>query len=125
MQTGLAAKFATMLLGFSSLNFFILLIVVATLIVFLTEVTSNTALISMMVPILFEFTRLLDPQEAIIVLMLATVSGSFAFMLPIATPPNAIVVSSGDVQIKQMIKAGFALNIVGIVVVAIIGYLFW
>ncbi|MEJ2528173.1 MAG: SLC13 family permease [Sulfurovaceae bacterium] len=125
MQTGLAAKFATMLLGFSSLNFFILLIVVATLIVFLTEVTSNTALISMMVPILFEFTRLLDPQEAIIVLMLATVSGSFAFMLPIATPPNAIVVSSGDVQIKQMIKAGFALNIIGIVVVAIIGYLFW
>ena len=125
MQSGLAAKLATMLFGFSSLNFFILLVVVATLIVFLTEVTSNTALISMMVPILFEFTRLLDPQGAIIVLMLATVSGSFAFMLPIATPPNAIVVSSGDVQTKQMIKAGFALNIIGIVVVAIIGYLFW
>ena len=125
MQSGLAAKLAAMFLGFSNFHLFVLLIVVAAFIVFLTEVTSNTALISMMVPILFEFAQTLDPHSAMVVLMLATVGGSFAFMLPIATPPNAIVVSSGDVQIKQMIKVGFFLNIIGIIVVATIGYLFW
>jgi sodium-dependent dicarboxylate transporter 2/3/5 len=125
MHTGLAAQFATLLLGFSALSFFILLVVVALLVVFLTEATSNTALISMMVPILFEFTRLLDPHEAIVVLMVATVSGSFAFMLPIATPPNAIVISSGDIKIKQMIRTGFIVNIFGITAIATIGYFFW
>ncbi|MFT5208082.1 MAG: sodium-dependent dicarboxylate transporter 2/3/5 [Candidatus Omnitrophota bacterium] len=79
---------------------------------FLTEVTSNTATATMVLPILAAASVTLNIPPLLLMIP-ATVSASFAFMLPVATPPNAIIFGSGKVTIPQMAKAGFALNIIG------------
>ena len=89
---------------------------VTTLVIFLTEFTSNTATISTLLPIL-EKTALalsLDPR---FLMLPATIAASCAFMLPIATPPNAIVFSSNKLTVWDMMKTGFLLNLLGILVV--------
>jgi sodium-dependent dicarboxylate transporter 2/3/5 len=96
---------------------------VCTLIVFLTEMTSNTATTSTMLPV---FTALAEglgvaPMKLVLV---ATIGASCAFMLPVATPPNAIVFASGKVSIRQMAKVGFGLNIIAIVVITLLVWLF-
>jgi len=58
-------------------------------------------------------------------MMVATVCASYAFMLPIATPPNAIAMSSGAVNVKDMLRYGFLLNLIGIFFVVIIADFFW
>jgi sodium-dependent dicarboxylate transporter 2/3/5 len=58
-------------------------------------------------------------------MMVATICASYAFMLPIATPPNAIAMSSGVISIKTMAKYGFILNLIGIIVIVTIAKLFW
>tara|TARA_A100000171_G_scaffold48332_1_gene55659 strand:+ start:1408 stop:2940 length:1533 start_codon:yes stop_codon:yes gene_type:complete len=95
---------------------------VCTLIVFLTEMTSNTATTSTMLPV---FTALADglgvaPMKLVLV---ATLGASCAFMLPVATPPNAIVFASGKVSIRQMAKVGFGLNLIAIVIITLIVWL--
>ncbi len=81
---------------------------------FLTEVTSNTATATMVLPVLAAASTSLNIHPFLLMIP-ATVSASFAFMLPVATPPNAIIFGSGKVTIPQMAKAGFALNIIGAV----------
>ncbi|MEQ8791651.1 MAG: DASS family sodium-coupled anion symporter [Pirellulaceae bacterium] len=82
----------------------------------LTELTSNLASIEMLTPVLAEAS--LDLKTPPLVLMIpATLSASCAFMLPVATPPNAIVYGSGRVRMRDMIRAGVVLNFVGIVLV--------
>ena len=77
---------------------------------FLTEVTSNTATTTMMLPILAATARVLNVNPLLLMLP-ATIAASCAFMLPIATPPNAIVFASGRVNLLQMAKVGFLLNL--------------
>ena len=122
--TGLSGSIANYLLEVTNLPPFILLIVVASLVTFTTEITSNTALISMILPVLYAVTTAggLDIQ---LFMMVATICASYAFMLPIATPPNAIAMSSGVVKVKDMAKYGFFFNIIGILLISITAYFFW
>jgi sodium-dependent dicarboxylate transporter 2/3/5 len=96
----------------------IMVLLIVTFIIFLTELTSNTATTSTFLPIAasIAIATSISPLSIAIPLVLAS---SLAFMLPVATPPNAIVYGSGKVTISDMIKAGFALNIIGIIIITI------
>jgi len=99
----------------------ILVLAVTTGVIFLTELTSNTATTATLVPILAGIASgLAVPPELLIVP--ATIAASCAFMMPVATPPNAIVFGSGYLTIPQMAKAGFWLNIIGVVLVTTLLY---
>lgn len=98
-----------------------LVIAVVTLIIFLTELTSNTATSAMVMPILAAVAIGLN-QNPLLLIVPAAIAASCAFMLPVATPPNAIVFGSGYVTIPQMAKSGFGLNILGIVITVVITY---
>ncbi len=100
----------------------ILIIAVATLIIFLTELTSNTATSAMVMPILSAVAIGLG-QSPLLLIVPAAIAASCAFMLPVATPPNAIVFGSGYVTIPQMVKSGFGLNILGVVITVLLTYL--
>ncbi len=95
----------------------VLVALVTTGMVFLTELTSNTATAATLLPILASLAPALGlhPYELMIP---ATLGASCAFMMPVATPPNAIVFSSGYVTIPEMCRAGFALNLVSIAVIS-------
>jgi sodium-dependent dicarboxylate transporter 2/3/5 len=99
----------------------VLVIAVTTVIIFLTELTSNTATTATMVPILGAIAPGFDVHPYLLIIP-ATIGASCAFMLPVATPPNAMVFAAGCVTIPQMAKAGFWLNIAGIVVITAIAY---
>ena len=99
----------------------ILILSVTTLIIFLTEITSNVATTSTFVPVVgaVAVTIGIAPIALTIPVVLAA---SCAFMLPVATPPNAIVFGSGKLTILDMMRAGFALNIIGMFLVTIFAF---
>lgn len=92
---------------------------VTTLVIFLTEFTSNTATIATLLPILDDTARALNTDPRLLMLP-ATIAASCAFMLPIATPPNAIVFSSNRLTVLQMLKVGFWLNLLSIGVISLL-----
>jgi len=124
-STGLASDIANKLTFISDMPLLWMFLFVALFVAFSTEVTSNTALTSIAIPIFYEFAKDMPTEQGTLLLMVATVSASFAFMLPIATPPNAIVMSSRVIPIAQMAKVGFVANLVGIVIVACVAYFLW
>ncbi|MDM5272716.1 SLC13 family permease [Sulfurovum sp. zt1-1] len=124
-NTGLAAEIANKLEFISSIPLFWMFLIVAFVVTFSTEVTSNTALASIAIPIFYEFAKVMPQNEGTLLLMVATIAASFAFMLPIATPPNAIVMSCRVIHIKQMATIGVKLNLIGITVLSVIAYTIW
>jgi sodium-dependent dicarboxylate transporter 2/3/5 len=88
---------------------------------FLTEVTSNTATTQMILPILasLAFDMKVNP---LLLMIPATLSASCAFMMPVATPPNAIVFGSGRIKISEMARVGVFINLVGVVVITLLFY---
>ena len=92
------------------------------MVTFLTEVTSNTATTTILLPILVvaAITANIEPK---LFMIPATISASFAFMLPVATPPNAIVFASGKFSVREMAREGFILNMIGILVVTLVCYI--
>lgn len=122
--TGLAEAISNLLLGITQLHPIVLLLIVASLVTFTTEVTSNTALTSIALPILYSLGIAADMNIELI-LMIATICASYAFMLPIATPPNAIAMSSKVVSIKTMAKYGILFNLFGIVLTVFISQIWW
>jgi len=124
-STGLAADIAGKLSFISSLPLFWMFVTVALFVTFSTEVTSNTALTSIAIPIFYEFAKNMPENEGTILLMIATVAASYAFMLPIATPPNAIVMSSRVISIKEMAHIGLKLNFVGVIILSLVAYFVW
>lgn len=96
---------------------------IALMMTFLTEVTSNTATTAMMLPILAATAGVLNINPLLLMLP-AAMCASCAFMLPIATPPNAIVFASGRINLLQMAKVGFLLNLITVVFVTAFVY-FW
>jgi solute carrier family 13 (sodium-dependent dicarboxylate transporter), member 2/3/5 len=89
---------------------------------FLTEVTSNTAVTQVTLPILFAGSAFLNINPLMLMIP-ATISASCAFMLPVATPPNSIVFASGKISVKMMAKMGFILNIIGAFLVTVYAYI--
>ena len=124
ISTGLAEQIAHYFGTFAHVSLPVLLFMTALFVSFATEITSNTALTSIILPILYKFSTIYALPTPIL-LFTATVAASYAFMLPIATPPNAIVMSSRVIKIKEMAKIGFLINICGVVVVTIVAITLW
>jgi sodium-dependent dicarboxylate transporter 2/3/5 len=123
-KTGMAEEIASYLITFINVPMILFLVMIATMITFTTEITSNTALISIMLPILYKVAEQTG-FDATLIMMVATICASYAFMLPIATPPNAIAMSSGVVTIKTMATYGIIFNLVGIFLIVSVAQLFW
>ncbi len=124
-HTGLASNIAQKFVFISDMPFLLVLLAVSFFVTFATEITSNTALTSIAIPIFYEFSSKMPHAQGTTLLLVATVAASFAFMLPIATPPNAIVMSSKMIKIKQMASVGFWLNLIGIIALSLFAYIFW
>ena len=121
VESGLSDWIGEQLSGLQGVSLIIVIAVVATLVIFLTEITSNTATASMMFPIMASLAVALGFHPYAL-MVAAAVAASCAFMLPVATPPNAVVFGSGYLRIPDMAKAGFALNIIGIFLVTLTIY---
>ncbi len=108
---------------FGSAHPLIVIVVVAAFIIFLTEFTSNTASAALLVPVFAGIAVQLGMPKEVLVLIIG-IGASCAFMLPVATPPNAIVFGSGLIQQKEMMRVGFILNILSIIAVSLWAYFF-
>jgi len=95
----------------------LMVLVVCLLTTFLTEITSNTALTALLMPILGA-TALALEVDPVILMAPAAMSASCAFMLPVATAPNAAVYGTEDVPIDRMVREGFVLNLIGVVIIS-------
>lgn len=110
-SSGLAAWIGKGVSGLGALPILLLILVVILVVIFLTEITSNTATAAAFLPILAS-SAIGIGQDPMLFVIPATIAASCAFMLPVATPPNAIIYGSGKVTIPQMAKAGIWLNII-------------
>lgn len=123
-QTSLDANIASYLTSMGSFSSFVFLLSIASLVTFTTEITSNTALVSIMLPVVYMVSVQMGIEPTLF-LFVATICSSYAFMLPIATAPNAIAMSSGVVSVKEMAYYGFFINIAGIALVVFMAEFFW
>lgn len=105
-------------------HYYVIGLIVAAFIIFLTEFTSNTASAALLVPIFISIAQALNVEPLGLALIIG-LGASCAFMLPVATPPNAIVFGTGQVKQSEMVRAGFWLNILCVFVIATVGYFFW
>jgi solute carrier family 13 (sodium-dependent dicarboxylate transporter), member 2/3/5 len=118
-QSGLAAWIGGGVTGLSVLPALLVVGAVATLFVFLTEMTSNTATAAMAMPVMAGAGLALG-IDPLLLMAIAALACSMAFMLPVATPPNAIVFGSGSVTIPQMARAGVWMNAVAILLLTLL-----
>jgi len=121
-QSGLSTTIASVFSGIENLPLLALLLGIALLVTFLTEMTSNTATTNVLMPILGAAATAsnLDP---ILLMIPAAMSASCAFMLPVATIPNAVVFGTGEITVKRMAREGLVLNLLGSLIISIICYL--
>ena len=118
-RTGLAEWLGGSLQTIGALPLFALVILAATMIIFLTELTSNIATTATFLPVVGAI-AIESGYDPIVLAVPVTFAASCAFMLPVATPPNAIVFGSGMLTIPKMVRAGMMLNMVGIVLVSLV-----
>jgi sodium-dependent dicarboxylate transporter 2/3/5 len=119
VQSGLADNIAGELRSFLHLPAWALVLCICLAVTFMTEVTSNTATASLLMPLLAA-TAAASHINPMLLMVPAVLSVSCAFMLPVATAPNAIVFGSGKVRIRDMARAGFVLNLIGAVVITVV-----
>ena len=122
-KSGLSAYIASQISTLGQVDVLLLIVLVTTIIIFLTEVTSNTATAAAFLPLLGPVAVSLNTSAAMLVIP-AAIAASCAFMMPVATPPNAIVFGSGKLKITDMAKAGLALNLAAIALITVFVYLF-
>ncbi len=122
-RTGLAEWLGGSLHAVGTLPLAIIVIIAATLIIFLTELTSNIATTATFLPVVGAI-AIEAGYDPLVLAVPVTLAASCAFMLPVATPPNAIVFGSGMLTIPRMARAGLALNLIGIVLVSAVAYKF-
>lgn len=120
-ETGLSTWLGQNLHIISNIHPILIIIAVCTLITFMGEVASNTAIAAIFMPILASV-AMAGNLHPFLLMLPGTLAASCGFMLPVATPPNAIVFSSGYINVTQMAKAGFLLNIIGILLITLITY---
>lgn len=109
---------------FGASHWFIIILAVAAFIIFLTEFTSNTASAALLVPVFATVAEALGMPPLLLTLVIG-MGASFAFMLPVATPPNAIVFGTGLVRQRDMIRVGWWLNLVCILVISVFAWFVW
>jgi sodium-dependent dicarboxylate transporter 2/3/5 len=120
-KSGLSGIIGNQLMFLNGVHPFLVVIIICTLVTFMTELTSNTALTQIILPILAAIS-VSSHIHPLLLMIPATISASFAFMLPVGTPPNAIVFGSGRIHIKDMATAGLYLNFIGVIVVTLVFY---
>jgi sodium-dependent dicarboxylate transporter 2/3/5 len=120
-RTGLAEWLGSALHAVGTLPLLVVVILAATLIIFLTELTSNIATTATFLPVVGAI-AIEAGYDPIVLAVPVTLAASCAFMLPVATPPNAIVFGSGLMTVPRMARAGLVLNLIGIVLVSAVAY---
>lgn len=110
---------------FSELNFMVFVLISACCVIVATSLLSTTALIAIILPIINVATQgFLDESQRTLTMLLVTICASFSFMIPISTPPNAIVFNQGGIKVMDMLKFGFILSLVGIVLITVFSW-YW
>ena len=117
-KSGLTVWLADQLTALQGVDLAVLIIMSVLLVTFLTEITSNTATASLMLPVMGAFALAIQVNPLYLMVAVA-LAASFAFMLPVATPPNAIVFSSRQITIPQMAGTGIWLNIIGSITITL------
>ena len=120
-SSGLANWIAENLTQLNGFSLFIILLVVITAVNFLTEITSNLATTAMLLPILAPTVVILGVHPYVLMVG-ATLAASCAFMLPVATPPNAVVFGSNYLKISDMVRVGILMNIISIIIIFMMVY---
>ncbi|WP_262904511.1 SLC13 family permease [Neotamlana laminarinivorans] len=120
-ESGLAIWLGEKLIALQAFPFVILVVIVIAMVNFLTEITSNIATTAMLLPVLISLASTLGVHPYYLIIG-ATISASCAFMLPVATPPNAVVFGSGYLNIGDMVKKGVWLNVVSIIILSVFVY---
>jgi len=120
-QSGLAGWIATQLSSLQGVHLFMLLLLLVVSVNFLTEITSNLATASVLLPVLAPLALAMNIHPYV-VMVGCTLAASCAFMLPVATPPNAIVFGSGYLTISDMMRAGIWLNVISILLLTLAVY---
>ena len=115
-HSGLTMMVASKLSALQGQHILLIIVTITALVIFLTEVTSNTATATIVLPIMLALAEGMQVHPYGLMLA-AVISASFAFMLPVATPPNAIVFGSRYVTMPQMVRAGIWLNVTGILLI--------
>ena len=117
-SSGLANLISESLFVFSELEIYLIIILMALLISFMTEITSNTATTLLFLPIVASFASKFN-YDLILLCLPIIISASCAFMMPIATPPNAIIFSTNQIKITFMVRIGFVMNCTAVILSSI------
>ena len=120
-SSGLAEWIGQQLSLLQGLSLVVILLVLVIAVNFLTEITSNLATTAMLLPILATLASVLGVHPYML-MVAATLAASCAFMLPVATPPNAIVFGSGYIRISDMVRTGVWMNIISIIIICLVVY---
>ena len=121
--TGLAVWIAERMSQMDGLSVFMLILVLVAMVNLLTEITSNLATTAMLLPVLAPMALSLN-LHPLMIMTSVTIAASCAFMLPVATPPNAVVFGSGYLRIPDMVRSGVFMNVISIILITIATYLF-
>ncbi|WRE19427.1 SLC13 family permease [Helicobacter pylori] len=123
-KTGLSLWIGHLVSSFSHLPILFIIVMVTLMVIFLTEITSNTATAAAFLPVIGGVAVGMgyESHQSLLLTIPVALSTTCAFMLPVATPPNAIAYGSGYVKITDMIKAGLWLNLVGVVLISSFSY---
>jgi sodium-dependent dicarboxylate transporter 2/3/5 len=121
-ESGLSLWLAQQLAVIGGISPFFMVASVSTLLTFVTELTSNTATAQIVLPLLGSLAVAIKTNPLLLMIP-ATISASCAFMLPVATPPNAIVFGSGEIKMGDMMRIGIVMNLIGVVLITAMMYL--
>lgn len=120
-KTGLAEWIALHLSQLNGVSLLLLILVLVASVNFLTEITSNLATTAMLLPVLAPMALSFD-LHPLMIMVSVTIAASCAFMLPVATPPNAVVFGSGYLRIPDMVRSGVIMNVISIVLITIVTF---
>ena len=120
-SSGLALWIGEQMTTLQSLSLFFLLFILIAAVNFLTEITSNLATTAMILPVLVPLATILEIHPYFLMVG-ATIAASCAFMLPVTTPPNAVVFGSVYLKIEDMVKKGIWMNVLSIILLTLIVY---
>jgi sodium-dependent dicarboxylate transporter 2/3/5 len=120
-KVGIIDQIGLFVAEYGQINQLVLILLVSSIVLFMTELMSNVALVTIMIPVLIGVANGIGIDPLILVVP-ATIASSCAFMMPISTPPNAIVYASGYIRIRDMMRAGFLLNLIAVLLLTLATY---